>query len=250
MSKVKGKRGDELTVTGSAFNNGTTAGVYVLGRQPTAYADAAAWWVSLNCKEMVEAVGKMYDGAAITDANPDGMPDADADSPNADMFCAQFPDDDDMTPELSSYAQGVVKRAFGEMECDEIKDEGTSVGGALTGSDDVATVTFEVTAPTFKPGNVNHICMFDGEGRASISTVEDYELEPSIKVVPDSVRTGDTVNVFAQDFSNNPAGFSLLKIAGRTDAPNGVALKSFVTDDENISIGRRWFGNFRGPRRL
>ena len=32
LSKVKGKRGDELTVTGSAFNNGTTASVYVLGQ--------------------------------------------------------------------------------------------------------------------------------------------------------------------------------------------------------------------------
>ena len=63
-------------------------------------------------------------------------------------------------------------------------------------------MTFEVTAPTFKPGNVNYICMVDGEGRMSNTDVEDFNLEPSIKVVPSSVSSGDTVNVFAQDYQN------------------------------------------------
>ena len=53
-------------------------------------------------------------------------------------------------------------------------------------------MTFEVTAPTFKPGNVNYICMVDGEGRASNTDVEDFKLEPSIKVVPASVSTAAT----------------------------------------------------------
>ena len=45
--------------------------------------------------------------------------------------------------------------------------KGTNVGDALVGSDDKVAVTFEVTAPTFQPGNVNYMCMVDGEGRAS-----------------------------------------------------------------------------------
>ena len=77
---------------------------------------------------------------------------------------------------------------------------GTKVGDAIVGSDDKAIVTFEVTAPTFGPGNTNYICMVDGEGRMSDTDVEDFKLEPSIKVVPSSVNSGDTVNVFAQDF--------------------------------------------------
>ena len=36
------------------------------------------------------------------------------------------------------------------------------------GSDDKVAVTFEVTVPTFGPGNHNFICMVDGEGRASL----------------------------------------------------------------------------------
>ena len=51
----------------------------------------------------------------------------------------------------------------------------------MVGSDDKVTVTFEVTAPTFGPGNTNHICMADGEGRKSKTDVEDFNLQPSIE---------------------------------------------------------------------
>ena len=88
LSDVDNSRGYEMTVTGSGFNNGTTAGVYVL-------ADASAT----------------------------------------------------ETPSCESIIMG-----------------GTNVGDALVGSDDKVAVTFEVTAPTFKPGNVNYLCMVDGEG--------------------------------------------------------------------------------------
>ena len=139
LSDVDNSRGYEMTVTGSGFNNGTTAGVYVLAAP----------------------------GATETPS------------------------------------------------CETIVDMGTKVGGALVGSDDKVAVTFEVTAPTFKPGNVNYICMVDGEGRASSTDVEDFKLEPSIKVVPSSVASGDTVNVFAQDFPAGTGGFVELKIAGQ-----------------------------------
>ena len=41
--------------------------------------------------------------------------------------------------------------------------------------------------------------MVDGENRYS-SDIDDFNLEPSIRVVPNMVSSGDTVNVFAQDY--------------------------------------------------
>ena len=140
LSDVDNSRGYEMTVTGSGFNNGTSAGVYVL-------ADST-----------------------VTSTKDEGL-------------------------------------------CERIISTGTKVGDGLVGSDDKVAVTFEVTAPTFKPGNVNYICMVDGEGRASDGDVEDFKLEPSIKVVPSSVSSGDTVNVFAQDYPNTGQGLSRIKIA-------------------------------------
>ena len=145
LSDVDNKRGYEMTVTGSGFNDGTSAAVYVL-------AD----------------------------------------------------------PSLGSVPSGADEIAL----CERIVRTGTKVGGAIVGSDDKVDVTFEVTAPTFQPGKVNYICMVDGEGRASDTDVEDFKLEPSIKVVPSSVATGDTVNVFAQDYPSSAGAFELLKIAG------------------------------------
>ena len=102
---------------------------------------------------------------------------------------------------------------YGEMQlCNAIIRDGTKAGGALVGSDDKVAVTFEVTAPTFGPGNTNHICMSDGENRRSSTDVEDFNLEASIKVVPSSITTGDTVNVFAQDYPvGTGQGFAELK---------------------------------------
>ena len=155
LSDVDNSRGYEMTVTGSGFNNGTSAAVYVLA-------------------------------------------------------------------------------ASEEPTCETIIRTGTKVGGALVGSDDKVTVTFEVTAPTFQPGNVNYICMVDGEGRMSDTDVEDFKLEPSIKVVPGDVATGDTVNVFAQDFQNNGQAWTGLKLGGQTIAPNGAALSTFVQNSRSI----------------
>ena len=149
-SDVDNSRGYEMTVTGSGFNDGTTAGVYVYSTT--------------------------------------------GDKPS----------------------------------CEMIINMGTKVGGAIVGSDDKVSVTFEVTAPTFQPGNVNYICMVDGEGRMSDTDVEDFKLEPSIKVVPSSVASGDTVNVFAQDFPSSAGGFVELKIAG--NVISGVSGSSIRPD--------------------
>ena len=66
--------------------------------------------------------------------------------------------------------------------CERIINLGILVGSALVGSDDRVAVTFAVTAPTFGPGNTNHICMVDGEGRMSHTDVERFHLEHSIRV--------------------------------------------------------------------
>ena len=118
--------------------------------------------------------------------------------------------------------------------CERIIRNGTKVGGALVGSDDRVSVTFEVTAPAFSPGNVNYICMVDGEGRMSSTDVEDFNLEPSLRVEPRVVNTGDTATVYAQDFSNVGAAFTSLRIAGQSQAPNGVSLSTFIVSSSAI----------------
>ena len=136
LSDVDNIRGYELVITGSGFNNGTTAAAYVLK------ADAAP----ASCADIVN--------------NP----------------------------------------------------ASTQIGSALVGADDKVVITAEVTVPTFGAGNVNQICMVDGENRHS-SDIDDFKLEPSIRVVPSSVSSGDTVNVFAQDYPAGAGGFVELKLS-------------------------------------
>ena len=186
------KRGYEMTVTGSGFNDGTTASAYVLqiagsdGDHKNAYI-----WNALDCAEMVAAVGDATREAA-TSANP---------------YCAMYAGlGDAEKAEVGDldFSKGAAEAAL----CSAIIRSGTKVGGALVASDDKVTATFEVTVPTFGPGNTNHICMVDGEGRTSKTDVEDFNLQPSIAVVPGTASTGDTVNVFAQDYQNTTAGFT------------------------------------------
>ena len=147
LSDYDNRRSYELTVTGSGFNNGTSAAVYVLG-----------------------------------DTSIGGVPDDPA--------------------EESALCTRIIK-------------EGHRAGIATVGSDDRVAVTFEVTVPPFVPGNNNYICMVDGEGRASVSDVEDFNLLDSLRVVPSSANTGDVINVFALDFPNTGAPLTSLKIAGQ-----------------------------------
>ena len=159
LSDVDNIRDYELTITGSGFNNGTTASAYVLQA-----ASAPA-----NCAALV--------------ADP----------------------------------------------------ASTRIGSGLVTSDDKVVITAEVTVPTFGAGNVNQICMVDGENRYS-SDIDDFKLEPSIKVVPSSVNSGDTVNVFAQDYPAGGGGFVELKLAGQvvnsaTLTVNAVAVRSTSLTD-------------------
>ena len=156
LSDVDNKRGYELTITGSGFNDGTTASAYVL-----------------------QATSTPADCAAIV-SDP----------------------------------------------------ESTLIGSGLVGSDDKVTITAEVTVPTFGAGNVNQICMVDGENRYS-SDIDDFKLQPSIRVVPSTVSSGDTINVFAQDYPGG-GGFMELKLAGQvvnSATVNAVAVRATSLTD-------------------
>ena len=156
LSDVDNIRGYELTITGSGFNDGTTASAYVLKA-----ASAPA-----NCAAIV--------------SNP----------------------------------------------------ASTLIGSGLVGSDDKVVITVDVTVPTFGAGNVNQICMVDGENRYS-SDIDDFKLEPSIRVVPSTVSSGDTINVFAQDYPGG-GGFMELKLAGQvvnSATVNAVAVRSTSLTD-------------------
>ena len=79
LSDSNNKRGYEMIVNGTGYNNGTTATAYVLTRMIT----AAEWWDTLDCEQMIIAAGmtlsdddevnatspycKMYAGLASTE---------------------------------------------------------------------------------------------------------------------------------------------------------------------------------------
>ena len=166
LSDEDNDRGYELTVTGSGFNNGTSAAVHV-------YHDASA-----------------------------------------------TPADDATWP-----------------TCQEVLGMGARAGIATVGSDDKATVTFDVTVPTFMAGKNNYVCMVDGEGRMSIDDVEQFELQDSLRVVPAQANAGDTINVFAQDFPNTGAGLTELKIAGQVVYPASAAGANAISLSSVDGIG-------------
>ena len=150
LSDEDNVRGYELTVTGSGFNDGTTADVWVLsgGAEPT------------SCAALISTTGA------------------------------------------------------------------SKAGSALVGSDDKGVVTFEVTVPTFRAGPNNHVCMVDGESLHS-SDVDQFELEPSIRVVPNTASSGDIINIFAQDFPTD-SGIALdyIEISDQVITMSGPSLNS------------------------
>ena len=222
LSDVDNSRGYEMTVTGSGFNDGTTATAWVLDRKPT----TAEWWDELDCTEMKAAVkGKT---PAPVDTNTDGMGYCKLYSGLAsDLARKAVVDGLDTT---TGYAEKGV--------CRVIINKGTAVGSGLVGSDDTVAVTFEVTVPTFSAGKNNYICMNDGEDRQSDTDVEDFHLEASIRVVPSTVSSGDTVNVFAQDYPFSGQPLTQLKLAGIdvTDAVEHLTRDGLMNGSAAISF--------------
>ena len=222
LSDVDNKRGYEMTVAGTGFNNGTSAGVYVIGGK-------AAVWDTLDCAAMNLAAGS-------SDTMGSG-------------FCrmyAMLTDAEKATVQGLDFTTGPAEAAA----CEGIIREGTQVGGALVGSDDKVSVVFEVTVPTFKPGNVNYLCMGDGEGRMSDTDVEDFNLQPSIKVVPDTANAGDTVNVFAQDYPNEDQGFTLLKIANELIGRSFIKSSRQIGEDGSGTVTFEVPGGYEGVLRI
>ena len=96
LSDVDNKRGYEMTVTGSGFNDGTTAAVYVLAH---ARYQTAKWWETLDCAGMKAAMGK-----------------ADSDT---DEFCSNYDlDDANMSYELATRCG---PRRLRELDADDRK---------------------------------------------------------------------------------------------------------------------------------
>ena len=166
LSDEDNTRGYELTVTGSGFNNGTSAAVHVLA-------------------------------------------------------------DEDVTQDLA--AMVAAGGAMEEAACSLILTRGQRAGIATVDSDDTVAVTFEVTVPIFKPGDQNFLCMVDGEGRQSDTDVEQFKLEPSIRISPASASVGDTINVHAQDFPDED-GLTSVKIASQVVWPQRAVDKRFPSN--------------------
>ncbi len=193
LSDTDGERGEELTVNGSGFNNGTTAAAYVAQRKAARYA-VAQWWETLDCDKMKAAMGS---GAG-------------------NEFCFHYTlDETEMTYTVASKDKAASDKVFARHLCERgIIPTGTEAGSATVASDDRVAISFEVSVPTFQPGNNNLICVEDGEGRTSGEDVEDFELTPSISISPDEGQAGDEVTVFAQDFPTTGAAFTELKVGG------------------------------------
>lgn len=181
----------------------------------------------------------------------DSVPDAPADNTVDDLIVKAkigLSDEDndrgyEMTVTGSGFNNGVTSgvyvKGYSSMpatapSCSEIITTGTEAGAATVGSDDKAVVTFEVTAPTFKPGEYNYLCMVDGEGRMSFDDVEQFELQPSIRVSPAQVSSGDTVTIFAQDYMRG--NFEKLELAGQQVYPTATGQLPMVrVSSNNIS---------------
>ena len=224
LSDEDNKRGYELVITGSGFNDGTTAGAYV--RHIDGDGSNMYLWDALNCSEMNDAVG-----------------DAEGN------FCVMYNmlgSDEKAVVDALDFSSGAAEAAL----CEAVIRGGAEVGGAVVGSDDKVAVTAEVTVPTFQAGEENYICMVDGEGRASTTDVEQFHLEPSIRVVPGTVAAGDTVNVFAQDYpetSGAGAAFGGILLANQT------VMATSHTNIGNDHSGSATFevpGGFKGTIRV
>ena len=165
LSATKGNRGDMLTVNGSGFKNGVTASAYVAQRKAARYA-VAEWWNTLNCDSRKTEMG------------------------GGQEFCFHYTlNASAMTYTVTSSNKAASDKVFARHLCKQgIIPAGTEAGSATVGSDDRVAIPFEVSVPTFKPGNDNLICVEDGEGRTS-SNVEGFELTPFIRMFcyPDEV---------------------------------------------------------------
>lgn len=197
-------RGKEVTVTGSGFKNGVSATLR-MKHYPTAgrYQEA--------------------NGAVMLDGNGDAIVQAgDPRQAVADQAAV----DANREEARRNNALGSFTLAVGDVmtqaeTCIDIVTNGNelSSGNNVVGSDDRVQITFTVSNPPFLPGNQNLLCMVDGKRNASRGDVEHFKLDPSIRVVPETVNAGDQVTVFAEDYPTG-AGFDWLEVFGTRVTPS------------------------------
>ncbi len=167
--------------------------------------------------------GSHSTGFAIIGGTDDRADEAEMKLPDLKTYAKISLSDEDnsrgyeLTVEGSGFNNGTSAGVFvyhttaGKPTCEMIREMGARVGTGTVGSDDKVSISFEVTVPIFKPGTdadgegLNYICVFDGEARHSSTDIEQFELEPSIRVSPSTASVGDTVTIFAQDFPENDA---------------------------------------------
>ncbi len=225
LSDEDNSRGYEMTVTGSGFNNGVSAGAYVLQDAPARFY-AAVLWEGLDCAGMKAAVG-------VSDDMNQYCFHYDLDRANMSYAFSNSRGHADALALSAEERMTVSDKAIAALLPTAVVTNGARVGAATVGSDDKVAITFEVTAPTFKPGNINRVAVSDGEGRVS-SDADLFDLEPSIRVSPEQVSSGDTVTVFAQDFQGG--SFVSLNLAGQQVNPTATgALPMVSVSAEGIS---------------
>lgn len=215
-------RGKMVTVTGSGFNDGVVAGVYMKH-----YGDTSA-------TDDTPTGGRWTAPAADAAAGTRGTLSQTGD-PNAGIADARAVAANDRAVRGDSGLDiGDVMTV--QETCIDIIANGTQLGdGVLVGSDDRVEVEFTVANPPFRPGNKNLLCMGDGTGtRIAGGDVEHFHLDPSITVSPDTVNAGERVNIEALDYPKDQS-FRWLEVRGQRVAPsssnttgaNGKASVSF-----------------------
>ena len=184
LSDEDAGRGKEVTVTGTGFNNGTGAEVFVASKTAI-----AAWWEDLDCDGMKAALRTDSDNACFHLDEETG--DLEMPLRASDAFKALT------ESQQASYVD--MARCVGVVHPDGV---GESLGTASVGSDDKFTVTFTVHQDEFDAGPVNYICASDSEaGNPRLaSATKVFDLEASVTVSPASANFGDEVTVKPRDF--------------------------------------------------
>ena len=103
----------------------------------------------------------------------------------------------------------MVKRAglASEDVCQQIVDDGDSLGTDGVGSNDKFEVEFTVHQDEFDAGEVNYICAADNESPSNrlASAVKVFDVTPSLTISPDSVSSGEEVTLKPRDFEDATA---------------------------------------------
>ena len=216
LSTDRGRPGQVVTVSGSGFNNGVSALLYMKHYADDANGNpTAGQWIAPAAGARGTLSSRGDPNAAIADAAAVAANCTNARRIGQSGECP-LAIGDVMTPTET---------------CIDIIDNGALLGHNIVGRDDRVDLEFTVANPPFRPGSKNLLCMQDGAGGTSGDDVEHFTLlpplpvvvalDPSIRVAPNPVNAGDAVTVLAEGF---PAGaiFRWLEVAGERVDPDSA----------------------------